>query len=93
MRACVSASLEIYPPMGASGSAVQQNCPSNSPLSPRNAFAIGTISLFAGFYQLVNCAVTSPLRLFSHLQKGRNHLRREAVRSRNDMSTVPVTEI
>lgn len=54
MCVCVSESHERHPPMGASGSDVKQNCPSTTRLSPRKAFAIGTISLFAEFYELMS---------------------------------------
>lgn len=48
MHVRVSASHEMHPPVGASGSDAKQNCPSTTrPLEPGDAFASGTISLLS----------------------------------------------
>lgn len=57
----------MHPSMGASGSDAKQNCPSTTLLSPRKAFAIGTISLFAEFYQLMSCMTRQSLHLSDFL--------------------------
>lgn len=71
MCVCVSESHEMHRPMGASGSDIKQICPSSTLLSLRNAFAVGTISLFAKFYEFMSCLTPgshfTALSLFPYL--------------------------